>query len=1108
MPDPQYKTVDYVFQSRGVVARYVIDRMPPGTYANLLNWEARQENALSTRLGRVAITDDGANNQALADTDIHTLGRLKGLSDTYRYAGAGANLYRRTGDTPGAYATINGSNALSGNRFSMTKYRPARSAFPYIFFADQDQMLKDNGALGTAQRWGIFRPTIPPALEVQAASKTDIELFEDDTALNFDGNFGTVSTPNRVNTDLDGALSGAPGIIEATPTAMTDILVGSVLKIDTGGGNEEDVVVISRTAATFTANFVNNHADAETVINKSVKATAAADATANVDKTTSIDLSLVGSSDAEDDDEINLYIKVDDPLNVEEIRLIFDVGGGTFDEDYFLKAMNPATIQPFISGNIFADRMFSDRMFDRASGRIDFDRSGRENLDGPIRREVLDELIDDLSPDDDAFLGGLRGATLLMGKNRWSRITIKRSEFLKIGLAGTAGFDWEDVGAWRISVKTRNSAVVMEFDDLYLTGGAGPDVFGGVPYDYRYTYYNINTGAESDPSQTLIDSSFVSPRRHPVKIIWTASPDTDQVTHVRVYRRGGTLSDAWRQVAEIPVGTLTTTDTLPDRLISLLHQLEIDNGPPVESTLPSPVDTTLGTAVSAGASTAVTPGSMTDIFADQIITIDEGENEETVIIQSITGSTFTAYFQIAHGTTARVRADTRSGRALNLAAQGYERMWLAGDPDNPHFLYYSKKQNPESFPPQNFIEVGTPDDPIMAVINYRSQIFVFTLSTVHRVVSPGATVPVPAKTSTKHGLFASFGWVEAEGVIWYQSYDGVYRFNGDNSDYMSEPVEWLFNQQNLGPVLAMNLTQISDTLYSYDQNEVFISYVDTGGNRRRLMWDTTYNRFRNDDVPATAMLFETDSFELVIARDNGMIYRDRTGDFDGAGFSASVQQIDPYTAILQMVSDDHGVRKADKIYNELTIDIDTKNVAVTVDLLFDNGTTVVNLGTVTTANRQRVNFNIGSGLGQTSENVALRLTAIVDAANEVITVFEAYIRAYVEAEKRKSFDSYWSRYGTDEWKIIKQGWFEYVAADAGGIAFDVYVEGSATPEFTFTLPQSTTRTAKRKRFPAVKAKIWRWVATSADDFQLYDESHLEIAPVGGNKGFSKAKMAA
>src|SRR5208337_728314 len=323
--------------------------------------------------------------------------------------------------------------------------------------------------------------------------------------------------------------------------------------------------------------------------------------------------------------------------------------------------------------------------------------------------------------------------------------------------------------------------------------------------------------------------------------------------------------------------------------------------------------------------------------------------------------------------------------------------------------------------------------------------------------------------------------------------------------YATEVIEWLFadKEPNLGPVPAQAPATAQNTIMAFTKNELYVSYLDVNGVQRRVAYDFKSPRWRNDDVPATAMFYEEDTDELVIGDQNGMIYRDRRGDFyisPNAGGTGFVNT--PINISLQTGAQDQGLPLNDKSYNELTLDMDCPD-PVDVSLIFDDGKMTLDLGSFQTMGRQRLYIPINAGAGRLSKNVILLISGAIGITGPA-HFYEWHIKAAVEAEYRESFDSYWIKFGTDEFKFIKQGWFEYQAADPAGISFAVYTEGNmTTPVFTFNLPQATVRRSEERRFPATKGKVWRMIGTSPSKFRLYGESFVEWKPVTAAKGYAK-----
>jgi hypothetical protein len=950
-------------------------------------------------------------------------------------------------------------------------------------------MVKDNGSLATVQQWGIFPPTAPPVTSLLNYDNINIDDFNspvgDYTAAGFTGSLSSVSIV--MTTLYQDPVTGAPGVFTTIPFSPNNIIPASQISV----GTENDIVIISTARPTgfgktsLTAFFQDDHTTGEAIVNNAIQGVVAAGATATITRTFTGNLGTIGDSVTNGNDYINLGLMISAELG-SKFTILFDVGDGSFTQSYYSYTITDYVPLP-----------------NPGSGT-----GGTPG--GPVPH----------APDP-----GTPRPTQPSGVNAFVELALPISGFTAVGQAGLPGSTWANVNSWRIQIVNGSSttALTASFNDFYLFGGGGPDASVGYQYDYRITFFNINTGDESGPS--IVQVNGLNPINQPVEIDWTQavtspSPPLDpQITHVRVYRRGGTLPDDWLLIGQVPIGTNFLQDLLSDEDIAGNQILDTDTAPPVTSTLSVPVNTAIQAAIAATGENTVALGSVANVFVNQNITIDPFTTvAETVIVQSISGNNITAFFQYTHDSGAVVQASTRTGQPCNIGCIAFDRAWIAGDPNNPDILYYSDIFNPESFSVENFIEIGIPSDPIMAIMPWNGQLYVFTQNTVWNILGAqgaaisGITTPVAYKTAAKHGLNCNFGWTITEGEIWYQSFGGVYAFEGSDSKYSSEPIEWIFTDQFISdsldrPVVMMDPSQVSQTLMSYYQNEVYVSYIGLDGNRHRVIWSRIYNRWRNDDAPANAMLVEDDTYKLLFGTTTGMIYQDRVGNFDSDGF-AGAQLFSPINFNVQTVALDLGMPKNFKVFNELTLDIDTGGIPVTITLLFDNGLTPVSLGTVTSNGRSQMDFNINAGAGQLSLNVSVQLTATIQTAiTNPITLYEVHIRATPEAELRKSYDSYIMDFGTPDYKIVKQGWIEYMALDPAGITFNVYVGSNTlvTPpnnniEFSFTLPQSLTRTSWRVRFPATKGRIWRWVATSAGDFRLYSDSRIEYYPVTKDKG--------
>jgi hypothetical protein len=108
-----------------------------------------------------------------------------------------------------------------------------------------------------------------------------------------------------------------------------------------------------------------------------------------------------------------------------------------------------------------------------------------------------------------------------------------------------------------------------------LAANAAAGVYTGT-FEARITYYNNNTAQESSASAT---SAQVTVAAKKLDISWAASADA-QVTHVNVYLRNTTTMVTFRRVAQVAIGTTTTTVNTVETALIVLGPDTAENNPP------------------------------------------------------------------------------------------------------------------------------------------------------------------------------------------------------------------------------------------------------------------------------------------------------------------------------------------------------------------------------------------------------------------------------------------------------------------------------------------------------------------------------------------------
>jgi hypothetical protein len=1077
--DSAYQLFSTKLESKGINARNVNDSLPAGFFLNLDNWTELSEDALSSRLGSIIVNRTGSTINALP-APVHSLAKLSGYQPSaWRYAGAGNVLYRRTGTSQGPYTSL--ATGMSGNPWSSAVYRPNLSSYPYIFIADSAKMLKDNGTTG-AQQWGIFQPQTPVQAQAQAPMTNQLDAFTGTSYTTSNASIATAGpgSDGNINTVTTSAIvAGLNTVTVANPSQRIQmfqlLLVGS-----------ETVLVCGLTPTGFVANFVNVHAIGTSVTSKSLEITVNANATGTVTKTGALNLSVFSGGElVQEEDYIGIYFNAGvNPNSISQIAISFDVSDGSFTQNYFTKIIAPSVLEPSIAGTSSATDAITQSVYASTIG----------------------------------IYGAANGSVYpLNTAASWTNILLQMTDFEGVGQAdfNDPVFNWSNVKAYQISITTNsNSSVSMFAASLVQFGGAGPDSFGGVSYDWLYTYYNAVTGWESNPCMFMSNvnpptqTTYITPRRQPVTL--TVVPSTDpQVTNIRIYRRGGSLEDNFRRVDQIAAASTTYTDTASDADIQGSAFISFTNDVPVTSTLPVPVVTTFTTAVTptgTGQVLAVTPTSMTNISVNQQVTLgsDIDPNQEIVVVQSITGTTFTAFIQNAHKVGDPIEAESVYGQPVNGCVEAFNQIWLWGDPNNPHYVYYSGKSSPEGFSSAAFIEIGTPDNAVTAVVEYAGTLFVRTLE-YWQAVAPGSQAgqsPTPYPTQTAHGGPGLNGLVKTEKGIWNQALDGLRVFDGSSANYATLDVEFLFQPQENGitPIEEADPTQFALTAMAYYNNVIYAAYTGLDGNRYRLNHHQIYNRFRNDSVPATVMLVEQDTNTLLWGDANGLIHQDQIGFYDEANLAgALITGSIPLN--MQSAYMDQGAPRNLKQYQNLNLDINTGNQTLTVTLLFDDGQgNIVSVANdFSTPTRQKINIPINGEFGQTGYRASVQITGNV---TQQVVIYQIAIEGLVLAEARRVWDTYFQTDDILDSKIAKDAFIEYTASQP--IALSIYYDQGEVPVFNITLPASR-RISTRFRLPAVKFRLRRVLAISAADFQVW-QSDIRIKPVLSTSGYQKRPL--
>src|SRR3990167_1932267 len=151
-----------------------------------------------------------------------------------------------------------------------------------------------------------------------------------------------------------------------------------------------------------------------------------------------------------------------------------------------------------------------------------------------------------------------------------------------------------------------------------------------------------------------------------------------------------------------------------------------------------------------------------------------------------------------------------------------EQMFAAGDPENPHYLYYSKRFRPESFPTDNFLEIGTANDPVTSLVTIAGLLGMFTRDTKYRVSGNEDTGFTSYEAISRRGTRATRSVVPSDQGIIFVANDGVFVSNLIGQDKkISGKIESLFTGDTVSDESPINQDAMDKVAGAYYKNKYY-----------------------------------------------------------------------------------------------------------------------------------------------------------------------------------------------------------------------------------------------------------------------------------------------
>jgi hypothetical protein len=407
---------------------------------------------------------------------------------------------------------------------------------------------------------------------------------------------------------------------------------------------------------------------------------------------------------------------------------------------------------------------------------------------------------------------------------------------------------------------------VMKKDDgttLHTWGIAAPDTeptivatSGGrlTPGDYTvvYTYCRRNDGGlahESNPSPESKTITLSGEYNAIAVTDWDLSLDP-QVTHVRFYR---TLEDGTEHFFEVQI----------DHEASVIeYGLTQDWEDDEDSTIDD-----LGTVF-----TQASARDGTRVCYDW--EVDHNAGRELHLLRTHSGMVSSTP-QLTSGMVLLRTQDSGLGVAVETdndppplcswVASFQEHAFLCRDAANPNYLWYSKRYRPEAYPTDNYLDIGTAEDPVQCAVPLVGFLGVFTLLTKYRVLGNDTSGFVPIEALSSRGTPAANAVSITEAGALYVARDGLFLTDFLGKDeLLSAAIEPLFYGETLHDYAPIDWDYAMEMCTASWKQRLYWGYRATDGSRNLAVYSRATGQWYFYDYDAVSLCVEEADDQLTL----------------------------------------------------------------------------------------------------------------------------------------------------------------------------------------------------------------------------------------------------
>ena len=790
----------------------------------------------------------------------------------------------------------------------------------------------------------------------------------------------------------------------------------------------------------------------------------------------------------QDDDYLHFSVNVDNPANLAEMRLQFDVADGTFLSNYYFAGVRPSDLVTATTATTPITLL--------AATQAALSETNTYQGAGQLNMSISTPSV--------------------AGDSQWTEVWMPIRALTRIG--GDQTKTLANINSVQVYVNA-TATVRVSVSSIVFVGGSQPDIGDiGEPYRYRVRPRSKVTGAKGNPSPEMRYG--VIAHRQPVKVNLPSAAYDTQIDTWDVFRFGGSVT-SWRYIGSIASTQASFQDDYSDEAAQAGDALEFDNFEPWPS-IDFPLNATASTVVGFLAVVTIPaptlalrylPGNLVNLGGQSTYTL---RKRPTLI--SGTDYLF-EFIECTAGFNQGVIGDNGQTNIYEpaIARQFLPYMWgpdvngttfAVGDPLRPGTLYFSKGNNPDSAPDSFNMELVTPSEPLMGGLVLDGLSFVGSTERWWALY-PQPTNPLqrynPVQQPLPRGLAAPYACCTDGSQIFFWAKDGIW--SSGKGSLTDEDLYNLFphdgvpgEEQTYGPpglahtVLPPDYSRAGTFRLTYCNYYLYATYQDSNDIYNTLVYDvrrdawevdlygTQVCRFYHPEQQAGTLLTSTTRYpELLMADITGRIsvQTPLSNDLDG-----------PITVLLATNEDPGGDLRAPKQWGDTFVDAICP-AGMAINMMSQAVQVGAPLAVPVSPTRARQPISVGNAL-VISSFMGLYFSWVDDFTTQTVptTLYLWQTSFVIQPAQTIQWQTLGTSFGMQGYGHIGQIAMAYISTQDITLQITSYDGQSPLPVI---LPNSAGVYVKKLfRVSANKGQLYAFAASSTAPFQFFMED-CEVA---------------